>query len=101
MSTNSDQPQPKVVDYGRGPHLYAGEVVGVLFDGATVNVTLGNLEARAMENGELPPTPSVLSICGKVTLSPKAAIQMINMLQSMLTTLQAQQAKEPVVQKTN
>lgn len=88
------QQKPKITDYGNGPSIYANEIIGVMFDGAAVTLTLGTLEARIERQNDKPKEANI-SVCGKVTLSPKAAVDAINILNNMLTTLQAQQQKAP------
>lgn len=101
MSKPSKKKQPKIVDYGSGPHLYAGEVANMFFDGATVTLTLGNLEVRVLEKDATPTSPPVLSVCGKVTFTPEAAIKVVGMLNNLLSTLEAQQDQAPSAEHVN
>lgn len=90
MSQKTQGKKPKVVDFGAGPHLYGGEFLGAMFDGSCVTIHIGNLEARITElDGQLQAPVVVHS--GKITLSPKAATQLVNSLTRMISTLSSSQ----------
>lgn len=88
----AEKPEPKmplIVGWGDGPQIYAGEVVSVMFDGAAINMTFGNLEARIARKDDAPTEPPVVTVCGKISLSPNAAIQTVNILSKILGAIQA------------
>jgi hypothetical protein len=101
MSNPAKKRKHKIVDYGHGPHLYAGKVLNSFFDGSAVTVVLGNLEARVPEEDAAPVSPPVIAVCGKVTLSPAAAVDLFNMLNQMLGVLQGQNQNAPSSPKVN
>lgn len=101
MDERRKSTMPLVVDWGKGPHIYAGEVVGVMFDGAAINITFGNLESRIARKDDTPSDPPVVAVCGKLSLSPHAAIQAVNILNKVLGAIQASGKAEAHTQRVN
>jgi len=90
-----DKKNLRIVDYGNGPHIYAGEVAGMMFDGGAVTLVLGNLEARIPKKNGKPTEPPVISVCGKLTLAPSAATEVVNMLTNLINQLNAISGEQP------
>lgn len=97
MANKPEARKHKVVNFGAGPHIYGGEFIGAMFDGSCVTIHVGNMEARITEiDGKL--DPPVIAHSGKVTLSPKAATQLVNQLTRMIAVLSGGQKQDkPVV----
>lgn len=92
---NQTTPKPRIVGYGSGPRIYGGELVSTFFDGAAITITLGNLDARQDRLDDRPKGPPDLAISGQVTMTPAAAVKVIQAINNLLGTVAAHQAQKP------
>ena len=86
----SDGPQkPRVVDNPDVGELYANKTIGASFDGGGITVLLGcsrvvpELVDTPLERSE----PPAVYLTGRLTLSPAAAVELINALNGILAAL--------------
>jgi hypothetical protein len=91
----AEQQQPKfrIQDDPSIIETYANKFLGAVFDGAAVNLTFGSLRLH-LEKTDQAPTQGqqpVVQVTHRLTLSPAAAIELINSLN--LTGLKQAQAQ--------
>jgi hypothetical protein len=86
----SDGPQkPRVVDNPDVGELYANKTIGASFDGGGITVLLGcsrvipELVDTPLERNE----PPAVYVTGRLTLSPAAAVELMNALNGILAAL--------------
>jgi hypothetical protein len=86
----SDGPQkPRVVDNPDVGELYANKTIGASFDGGGITVLLGcsrvipELVDAPLERNE----PPAVYVTGRLTLSPAAAVELMNALNGILAAL--------------
>ena len=91
----AEQQQPKfrIQDNPSIIEIYANKFLGAVFDGSAVNLTFGSLRLP-LEKTDQAPTQGqqpVVQITHRLTLSPAAAVELINSLN--LTGLKQAQAQ--------
>jgi hypothetical protein len=90
----AEQQQPKfrIQDNLSIVETYANKFVGSVFDGGAVCLTFGTIRVLLEKTGEGPihGQEAVIQITHRLTLSPTAAIELMNGLNSTLTALKAQ-----------
>jgi hypothetical protein len=86
-------PKPRVLDNPDIGEIYANRVIGASFDGGAISILVGC--ARVIpERVDTTPTqgePPSVYVTGRLALSPAAAVELVNILSGILTTL----AKSP------
>jgi hypothetical protein len=86
----SDGPQkPRVVDNPDVGELYANKTIGASFDGGGITVLLG-CSRVVPELVDTPPErsePPAVYVTGRLTLSPAAAVELMNALNGILAAL--------------
>jgi hypothetical protein len=91
--TEQQQPRFRIQDNPSVIETYANRFLGAVFDGAAVNLTFGSLRLH-LEKTDQAPTQGqqpVVQVTHRLTLSPAAAIELINSLN--LTGLKQAQAQ--------
>jgi hypothetical protein len=81
--------KPKVHEDPAIREVYANKVISTAFDGGAIVITLG-VTRLVPDRVDTPPTPGCLPevyVGGRLALSPPAAIELINGLQSMLAVI--------------
>jgi hypothetical protein len=81
---------------------YANKFLGVVFDGGAVSLTFGSLRVPLEKRDEGPTQgqQAVIQITHRLALSPTAAIELVNGLNSALTALrQAQPQAQDAAQQ--
>jgi hypothetical protein len=100
----AEQQQPKfrIQDNPSIIETYANKCLGAIFDGGAVNLTFGSLRVPfdKTDEGPIPiqGQQSMIQITHRLTLSPTAAIELMNGLNATLTAIrqaQAQRAQQP------
>ena len=93
----AEQQQPKfrIQDNPSIIETYANKCLGAIFDGGAVNLTFGSLRVpfEKADEGPIQSQPSVIQITHRLTLSPTAAIELMNGLNATLTALRQAQAQ--------
>ena len=93
----AEQQQPKfrVQDNPSIVETYANKFLGAVFDGAAVNLTFGSLRLHLEKTDQAPTQgqPPVVQVTHRLTLSPAAAIELINGLNATFTALRQAQAQ--------
>jgi hypothetical protein len=86
----SDGPQkPRVVDNPDVGEIYANKTIGASFDGGGITVLLG-CSRVVPEFVDAPPErsePPAVYVTGRLTLSPAAAVELMNALNGILAAL--------------
>ena len=93
----AEQQQPKfrIQDNPSIIETYANKFLGSVFDGGAVTLTFGSLRVRLEKTDEAPiqGQQPVVQVTHRLTLSPAAAIELINGLNATLTALRQAQAQ--------
>ena len=85
----ADKPKFRVRDNGSAPAVYCNTVIGGFVDGTCVSMTFGATRFipertnDAPGNGQHP----AAHVTGHVTLTPAAAIELMNMLSNMMAVV--------------
>jgi hypothetical protein len=96
-STVAEQQQPKfrIQDNSSIIETYANKCLGAVFDGSAVNLTFGSLRVplEKTDEGPIEKQQPVVQVTHRLTLSPAAAIELINGLNATFTALRQAQAQ--------
>jgi hypothetical protein len=86
------QPNFRVQDNASIVETYANKFLGSYFDGGGVCLTFGTLRVPLEKAGEGPiqRQQAVIQVTHRLTLSPTAALELMNGLNSVLTAVKAQ-----------
>lgn len=97
-----EQRKPVVVDDGRVGETYANKTIGSSFDGATITVTLGTTRVvpKRLNTPLSEEDPLAVYVTARLALTPAAAIELVNTLNGMLSTL-AKSQKPPMPSDTS
>jgi hypothetical protein len=103
-STVAEQQQPKfhIQDNPSIIETYANKFLGSAFDGGAVTLTFGSFRVRLEKTDEEPiqGQQPVVQVTHRLTLSPAAAIELMNGLNRALTALRQQAQAQRVVPQT-
>jgi hypothetical protein len=93
----TDQQQPKfsIQDNPSIIETYANKFLGSVFDGGAVNLTFGSLRVPLEKTDERPihGQQPLIQVTHRLTLSPTAALELLNNLNTTLAALRQAQAQ--------
>jgi hypothetical protein len=94
MNTGNANQKMRVVEDSSVGEVYANKLIATLFDGSALNLTFGVTRAvpERIENVPNPsnaPSPTIY-VTSRITLSPAAAMEVVNALNGILQLLQNQ-----------
>jgi hypothetical protein len=96
-STVAEQQQPKfrIQDNSSIIETYANKCLGAVFDGSAVNLTFGSLRVplEKTDEGPIQSQQPVVQVTHRLTISPAAALELINGLNATFTALKQAQAQ--------
>jgi hypothetical protein len=87
------QPQFRIHDNPSIVETYANTFLGSVFDGGAVSLTFGTIRVVLEKTGAGQPIrgqETVIQVTHRLTLSPTAALELMNGLNTMMTQLKAQ-----------
>ncbi len=80
----ADQQKPQIIDNPAANEIYTNKIIGSSYDGATISLTLGCTRV-VPERLETQPTPvPAVYVAARLSLTPAAAAELVNTLNSML-----------------
>jgi hypothetical protein len=84
-----EQRKPVVIDDAHVGETYANKTIGSSFDGATITVTLGSTRVVPKRVDTPPSGEETLAVyvTARLALTPAAAVELVNTLNGMLSTL--------------
>src|SRR5690606_4723035 len=89
-------PPQKIVDYDKGPRLFATHVLSTRYDNGAVTITLGTIEYRPDRLTDAPdPDKECVAVTGRVTLTHAATTDLVNSITSLFAGMKAMQAEKP------
>jgi hypothetical protein len=98
----AEQQQPKfrIQDNPSIIETYANKFLGSVFDGGAVNLTFGSFRVHLEKTDERPINGQqpLIQITHRLTLSPTAAIELLNSLNATLTALRQAQTQAQLQQ---
>ena len=94
MNTGNTNQKLRVIDDSTIRELFANKVINTFIDGGAVNVTfeVTRMVPDRIENVPVPAHPPVpsLHVCARLTITPGAAIELVNSSNGILQLLQNQ-----------
>lgn len=82
------QPFFKINDNSAVTEIYANKIVGTMFDGHAVVITLGTGRILPERTDEQPKEGAIICVNCRIALSPPAAIELINSINNMMKAVQ-------------
>jgi hypothetical protein len=94
MNTGNTNQKLRVVEDSSVGEVYSNKLITTFFDGSALNLTFGVTRVvpdriENVPNPSHPPTP-IVHVTSRITLSPAAAMEVINALNGILQLLQNQ-----------
>jgi hypothetical protein len=102
VAEQQQQPKFRIQDNSSIIETYANKCLGAVFDGSAVNLTFGSLRVplEKTDEGPIQSQQPVVQVTHRLTLSPAAAIELINGLNATFTALRQAQAQAQRVAQT-
>lgn len=84
----AEQKKLRIIDNLNVTEVACNKFIGAMFDGAGVGITLGYQRALPDRTESPPPAPSIV-VTTRIVLTPAAAVEMMNGLHQLLSTIGA------------
>lgn len=93
----------RVVDDPTVKELYANKLIGTMFDGGSLSITMGvtRMLPEKTEGGIKEGTQPQVHVTARLALSPSGAVELADALAKMINTLNQMAASRPADQKLN
>jgi hypothetical protein len=95
MADIREQPKFRIQDNPSIIEIYANKFLGSVFDGGAVGLTFGAIRVpfEKTDEGPIESQQHVIQVTHRLTLSPTAAIELLNSLNATLTALRRSKAQ--------
>ncbi len=82
-----NKPKAAIIDNPQTSEIYVNKIIGTLFDGATVGVTLGCTRVIPERIDTAPSDPPAVHVAGRLSLTPAAAAELVKALNGILAAI--------------